>query len=599
MANRTGIELLPSVCRIVEVQAGGGLFGGRKGRGHAKVRSFHEIPYSPNSSGLLAAELRQIKGLERRAWVAVWGLRSRHEAYRLPPAATGDLEAMARQEARATAGAGASDQVADGISVGELREGGRREVGYVSVPPEEMRSRLQPLVDAGFIIERAVTPAVAHGSLVQQRWASFPDAVTAVLSVNARATALTILRGSIVLFARELPWGYETERAEQAGGGIDPNRFAANLASELRRSFVYLKQHHKADVTHVLVCGDVPDMRSLTGPLMHELSIEVETLDALEGLDLSRLPESADQFRSRLAALRTAWALAADTATRINLVPRGVKAVAFTPKIERRHGVAAVAGVLIAVAAWGLVTWFANGASTEQVRLRRQIALLEPEMQRLGEARRDADLASARLTALRAFASQGPRLAKVLEVFSRATPPDIALTEFTLEPAVGSWTLSVTGKAEGSHVAQAQITFGRFLTALKASPLLGDPLTSPAISVKNQDPVPEKPRVVVEARPPELLVPQLMEPTRRSGYAGPAYIEVARNGRVYRIPTRQAFSANAYRDDELERERQRRALTSGVERLTLAAQPPAEPTEPPARRAGAVLEFTIQYEVRK
>jgi hypothetical protein len=220
-------------------------------------------------------------------------------------------------------------------------------------------------------------------------------------------------------------------------------------------------------------------------------------------------------------------------------------------------------------------------------------------MQRLGEARRDAALASARLTALRAFASQGPRLAKVLEVFSRATSPDIALTEFTLEPAVGSWTLSVTGKAEGSNVARAQITFSRFLTALKASPLLGDPLTSPSISVKTQDPDPEKPRAAVDARPQELLVPELVEPARRPGYAGPAYIEVARNGRIYRIPTRQAASANAYRDDELERERQRRVLTSGVERLTLAGPPPGEPTDPPARKAGAVLEFTVQYEVRK
>jgi hypothetical protein len=246
-----------------------------------------------------------------------------------------------------------------------------------------------------------------------------------------------------------------------------------------------------------------------------------------------------------------------------------------------------------------MVTWFTNDASAEQARLRRQIALLEPEMQRLGEARQDANLATARLSALRAFASQGPRLANVLEVFSRATPPDIALTEFTLEPAVGSWTLSVTGKAEGSNVAQAQITFSRFVTALKASPLLGDPLTSPSLSVKTQDPEPEKPQAAVDVRPPEALVPQLVESARKSGYAGPAYIEVARNGRIYRIPTRQAALPNAYRDDELERERQRRALTPGVERLTLAGPPPAEPTGPPARRAGAVLEFTVQYEVRK
>lgn len=590
MANRTGIELLSTVCRIVEVQAGGGLFGAGRGRTGARVRSFHELPYSPNSPGFLTAELRQIKGIERRVSVAVWGLKSRHEAFRLPPAATSDLEAMARREAK-VAGAGPADQVADGIMVGEVREGGRREVGYVSVQPEELRSRLQPLVDAGFVIERAVTPAVAHAAVVRQRWASFPDAVTAVLSVNARATALTVVRGSVVLSARELPWGHETDRAEQAGG-LDGGRFAANLSSELRRSFVLLKQQHKADVTHVLVCGDAPDLRALTGPLMQELGVEVETLDALEGLDLSRLPEPAEEFRSRLAALRTAWALAADVAVPVNLLPRGGKRVAFAPTFDRRYGWAAVAGVLIAVALWGLVTWLGRSASAEQDRLQRQIAMLDPELERLSAARHDADLASARLAALRAFASQGPRLAKVLEVFSRAASPDVAITDFKLEPAVGAWHLTVTGQAEGPNSAQAQLGFSRFLSALKESPLLGDPMAAPSISVKNLDPEPEKPRVMVENRRLEDYSPVPVDVNRRAT-AGPAYIEVARNGRVYRIPTRQAAAVRTF-DDEEERLRRRRVDTR---RLELPDR--EEPVEPAGRRPGALLEFTVKYEVRK
>ena len=597
MANRTGIELLPSVCRIVEIQSGGGLFGGRRGRKATTVRWFREIPCSPNSPGLLAAELRQIKGLERRATVAVWGLKSRHDAYRLPPASPADLEAMARREAKATAGPGASDLVADGISIGEEREGGRREVGYVSVQPDDMRARLQPLIEGGFIIDRAVTPAVAHGAVVQQRLASYPDATTAVLSVNARMTALTVLRGSVVLVARELPWGHETERAEQASGRIDPNRFAANLASELRRSFVSLNQNHKADVTHVLVCGDMPEIRSLTGPLMNEMGIEVETLDAVEGLDLSRIPESADEFRLRLAALRTACALAADTTTRVNLVPRNAKARAFAPALQRRHGLAAVAGVVIAVAVWGLVTWLAGSATAEQDRLRRQIALLDPELQRLGEARRETDLAAARLAALRGFASQGPRIAKVLEVISRAAPPELVVTALTLEPAVGSWTLSLTGKVEGANPSLTQVTFSQFLSALKASPLLGDPLEAPSISVKSEDPLPEKQHALLDTRRVEPPVPEVVE-TKRAGVAGPAWIEVARNGRIYRIPTSQPVARNRPLDDELDRERVRRTQ-DGARRLVLPEQKTDEPTPPLARWAAAVLEFTVTYEVRK
>jgi len=594
MANRTAIELLPSVCRIVEVQAGGGLFGRGKGREASRVKSFREIPYSQSSPGLLTEELRQIKGLARRASVAVWGLKSRHEAFLLPPAAPADLEAVARREAKAVAGPGASAQVADGIVIGELREAGRREVGYVSVQPDQMRSRLQPLVDAGFVIERAVTPAVAHAWLVRQRSASFPDAVTAVLSVNARATALTIMRGSVILFARELPWGYETDRAEAAGTSLDASRFAANLASELGRSFVYLQQHSKVEVTHVLVCGDVPDMRSLTGPLMSELGVDVETLDALDGIDLSLLRDSADQFRERLGALRTAWALAGDTGPCVNLLPRSTKAgSAFVPKVERRHAYAAVAGVIIAAAVWGLVWWLGSGATADQDRLRRQLALLDPEMARLGEARRHAEIAAARLAALRAFASQGPRFAKVLEVFSRATPDDISLTELKIEPAVGAWTLTVSGQAEGPNAAAAQITFNRFLSALKESPLLGEPLKPPSISVKPGDPAPEKTPVLAEL-PERRYLPELVEPTRRA-YAGPAYREIIRDGRVYRLPLRQA-TANTYLDEE-ERRRRRDLDEARLGR----AEPLREekPEDAGKRYPTTLLEFTVTYEVRK
>ena len=598
MANRTGIELLPYVCRIVEVQAGGGLFGRGKGRGASRVRHFREIPYSPGSPGLLTAELRQIKGLERHASVAVWGLKSRHEAFLLPPAAPADLEAVARREAKPAAVPGASGQMSDGIVVGELREGGRREVGYVSVQPDELRSRLQPLVDAGFVVERAVTPALAHACLVRQRSAAFPDAVTAVLSVNGRSTALTIVRGGVVLFARELPWGHETERAEQSGTSLDVSRFAANLASELRRSFVYLKQHTKADVSHVLVGGDVPDMRALTGPLMSELSVEVETLDALDGLDLSRLPDSADQFRERLAALRTAWALASDTSTPVNLMPRSTKAGGgFAPKVERRHAYAAVAGVIIAAAAWGLVTWLASGATADQDRVRRQIALLEPEMQRLGEARRQSDLANARLVALGAFASQGPRFAKVLEAFSRATPSEIALTEFTLEPAIGAWTLTVSGKAEGPNAAAAQVTFNRFLSALKQSSLLGDPLKPPSTSVTTADPEAEV-KTLAELRPRQAYVPIPLD-TARAVQHGPAFREIVRNGRVYRIPANQYATRPDLLDEDARRRRDLDEYRVADEQTTLGPPTAEGPDLPLKRRPGSVLEFTVQYEVRK
>jgi Tfp pilus assembly PilM family ATPase len=559
MANRTGIELLPYVCRIVEVKTGTSVFGRGPSAG-PRVRVFHEIPYSAANLGSLTADLRQVmKGLERRAAVAVWGLRSTHQALLLPPAAApADLEAMARREIRTASGNTASDPSADGIMIGELRAEGRREVGYVSVPSEEMNARLRPLVDAGFVIETAVTPAVAHASIVRQRRASLPDAITAVLSINGRATALTVLRGTVVLFARELPWGDETEQAEHAASGVLATTFAARLASELRRSLVYLKQSHRVDVTRVLVCGDVPDVRALTGPLMRELDVEVETLDLPDDLDVSRLQEPADRFSARLGAWRTALALATDPAPPVSLVPRDVMASRPARRVQRRLGAAVATGLLIAAAGWGLVTSLSGHATAEQQRLRRLVGALEPEMQRQAEERRHAALAVARQAALRAFASQGPRLARVLEAFSRAAPADIALTEFTVEPGTGCWRITAEGRAEGANAAAAQATFNRFLKALSSSSLLGNPIAPTSLRVRTEDRAADKEPTAAEPLPPQI----------------------------------DRLAQDVHRRQQLE-------SASAGSRLTLGAPASAATAEPQGRHPASVLDFTVHYEVRK
>jgi hypothetical protein len=465
---------------------------------------------------------------------------------------------MARREIRAASGNTAADPSADGIVIGELRAEGRREVGYVSVPSEEMNARLRPLVDAGFVIETAVTPAVAHASIVRQRRASLPDAITAVLSINGRATALTVLRGTVVLFARELPWGDETEQAEHAASGVLATTFAARLASELRRSLVYLKQSHRVDVTRVLVCGDVPDVRALTGPLMHELDVEVETLDLPDDLDVSRLQEPADRFSARLGAWRTALALATDPAPPVNLVPRDVMASRSARRVQRRLGAAVAAGLLIAAAGWGLVTSLSGNATAEQQRLRRLVGALEPEMQRQAEERRQAALAVARQAALRAFASQGPRLARVLEAFSRAAPADIALSEFTMEPGTGYWRITAEGQAEGANAAAAQATFNRFLKALSSSSLLGNPIAPTSLRVRTEDPAAGK------------------EPTA----AGPLPPQIER------LP------------QDVHGRQQLEAAGAGS-RLTLGAPASAATSEPQGRHPASVLDFRVHYEVRK
>ena len=99
------------------------------------------------------------------------------------------------------------------------------------------------------------------------------------------------------------------------------DELAGRLAPELKRSFLYLKQYWEEDVSQVLLCGDMPEIRSLTAPLIERLNIEVETLDTLDGIDAAAgLPEPADRFTDQVASLRLASAIAAEPPP-VNLLP--------------------------------------------------------------------------------------------------------------------------------------------------------------------------------------------------------------------------------------------------------------------------------------
>ena len=562
-----------------------------------RARASCEVPSSTADSSSLSAGLRDgARGLERRAAVAAWGLRSSHLALLLPPAEPEDLEAVARREARTAPGGIPAGPVADAVVIGGLREDGRREVGYVAVAAEELRTRLQPLVDAGFKIESALTPAMAHAAIVRQRRSLLPDAVVAVLSVNARSTALTVLRGGVVLFARELPWGAETHDDDRAAGTTAAHAMAVRLAAELRRSFVYVRHSHAVEIGRVLLCGDAPDMRSLTAPLMSELSLDVEILDVADDVDLSELLEPSDPFRSRITAWQTALAIAADDPPPAGLEPREAEPGAARSSWLRRLATAAAIGLVIVAAGWGLVGHLAGRAATDAQRLRRAVAALEPELQRQDEARRQGMLAVARGAAMTAFASQGPRLARVLETLGRAAPPEVALGSLVVEPATGSWHVTIEGQAEGSDAASAQAALNGFLKALDSSPLLGRALAPPALKVRTADPVPAG--AVEAAAPPPVQTQRAAQEvkTRQPGTAGPSYIEVARDGRLYRIPLRrQSGSAEATRLQALASARAAAALQQAE------VGPPAASgaEEPPARHPASVIDFTLRYEVPK
>lgn len=487
MSRRVGIEIAPSHCRVVEVETGGG-WQRRSVVATSRIRTFVSIPYGTSNPVGLAAALRPLlkhRAFPRRAAVAVWGLRSSHQYLLVPPADPADLVDLGRREARRTAPTTVVDaDPADGVLVGNMREvpgaGGQREVTYVSSSANDVRNKIQPLVDAGVQVDAVVTPAVALACVARLRTAT-PDAVVAYVAVESDVTCLSVVRNGVILFGREIGWGYAGERQS------DRDQFAAKLAAELRRSFTYVKQSFRADVRHIVVAGGFPEPRALTAPLMDAVGVDVEVLDSLEGVDVTALPQPADEFRGKVAELRMAWALAAEESA-VNLLPREVRSKKAIRQEQIRLAAGAAAGLLVAAVILLVVTLLAAAAERHAQSLRQQIAQLEPQMRQLEQQRQQQLVTAARRAALDAFATQGPRLARVLEVLDRATPGEVVIRTLQVKPQGASWRLVLSGESVADNPAQAQVSFNQFLRAAQTSPLLGLPIQPPVIKVNSGEP---------------------------------------------------------------------------------------------------------------
>ena len=295
----------------------------RKGeRRGLRVHRFASLS-SADSSQALTAELKALTARREfplRAWINLWDVRSSHHYRLLPSAAADELESKAR--AHAASDLEMSDvEVTVGTIIGSTRaEAGHRpktEVSFFGAGSEEIRQRLRPFIEAGFTIEGVTTPCGALWSQARLRKPSLTGEVHAHVALGPAVSALGIFSNGALLYARDINWGYGAPTIAEAAA---PNRLnlARRLTTELRHSFLYLKQYWEEDVSQVLLSGDMPEIRSLTSPLIELLNIEVETLDTLDGIDASSFPGG---FAEQAAAFRLAASIAADPPP-VNLLPK-------------------------------------------------------------------------------------------------------------------------------------------------------------------------------------------------------------------------------------------------------------------------------------
>jgi hypothetical protein len=158
--------------------------------------------------------------------------------------------------------------------------------GDVSTVDAIARPDVAPVRDAGFTIDAVLSPAQALVAL-SNRWPRSSDNGVVWLALNRLRVAIAIIDSGRLLYSREFEWHYRAVTSVKQEL-LQRYSLVAHLAPEIRHGLDVVRAQEGVVPSSIVTCGDLPDLRSLTMPLIEELDIEVETLDTLEGVDLER-----------------------------------------------------------------------------------------------------------------------------------------------------------------------------------------------------------------------------------------------------------------------------------------------------------------------
>lgn len=165
-------------------------------------------------------------------------------------------------------------------------------------------SILRPLVGAGLKIERVVTPCNALAALARLKTAR-GDGATCWLAINRGGVAIVVVRPGEQIYAHSFVWNSSVGSIGSQARLLQRYSLVSVLAPEVRRAMAAAIDKGTR-VEAVVTCGNLPDLRSLTMPLIEELDVEVETLDSLEGLEVA--PDVADRLADTAPLIRLACA---------------------------------------------------------------------------------------------------------------------------------------------------------------------------------------------------------------------------------------------------------------------------------------------------
>ncbi len=450
---------------------------GRRRRGTPfRVHHFASVTHLDNPQAL-TAELKALSSFSRRAWVNLWDVRSSHQYLLLPLSSDAELESRARRHGASVLGMNDLDvtvATSIGATRGEPGHHPKREVSFFAAGSDDIRARLRPIVEAGFIVEGVTTPCGALWSQARLRRPSLPGEVHAHIALGVSQSALGMFADGALLYARDLDWGYA---APSLGTpvALDRDLLAERLAIELRRSFLYLKQYWEQDVSQVLLCGDMPDIRSLTAPMIDRLNIEVETLDTLDGMDTATLPEG---FAERAPTLRLASSIAVEPPP-VNLLPVEVTAIRTNRTGQRIVVLGSAAAVVVGAFLSGHANADRINAERDLDRVRAEVSAAPATVAATNNTGAGGNGERVLKDALDAMDAQGPAMARVLEAVASAAPPGVTVNSLRAEQEGDHWNVSLGAFAAGADQSAARESADRFLRSVDQSPIFEELLQPP------------------------------------------------------------------------------------------------------------------------
>ena len=175
-----------------------------------------------------------------------------------------------------------------------------------------VKPRLAPIEGAGFHVERVVSPCNALAALARLKTSRGENA-TCWLAVNRGGVAIVVVRPGKQLYSHSFTWDSTLGNTGSQARLLQRYTLVASLAPEVKRAMAVARQHG-TPVDAIVTCGNLPDLRSLTMPLIEELDVEVETLDSLDGLVVKK--DAADRLTDLAPAIRLACAGAATRSSR-------------------------------------------------------------------------------------------------------------------------------------------------------------------------------------------------------------------------------------------------------------------------------------------